>query len=31
MGHEAQVILALIISASLSLLAWSWARWRLKG
>ena len=31
MGHEAQVILALMISTTLSLLAWSWARWRLRG
>ena len=31
MEHDMQAILALIISAALSLIAWGWARWRLRG
>jgi hypothetical protein len=31
MGHHAQVLLALGISATLSLIAWGWARRRLRG
>jgi hypothetical protein len=31
MGHDVQVVLALGISVTLSLVAWGWARWRLRG
>ena len=31
MEHDMQAILALIISATLSPIAWGWARWRLRG
>jgi hypothetical protein len=31
MGHDAQVVLALGISVTLSLIVWGWARRRLRG